>query len=149
MTDIVIRPTGAVVDLTGPTDLLGRALHEIREWEWQLRDAKREITGEVLRRMDERARWTVRAGDVTLKGQSPDSVEYDADALLAALQALAADGVIAQEAVAEAVEQVVMLKVRTRGVQALRKLGGPVREAVDGCARPSGRDRRVQVTVHE
>jgi hypothetical protein len=153
MTDIVrtdARPvitplTGEVVLLDSPTDTLADWLHRIRQAEADIRDAKRTVTLELLDRMDREARWTARIGGFEIKGDGPGAVDYDAERLRTELHLLVQAGEITETAMDEAVEIVQTYKAKARGINALRKLGGRVAAAIDACAHPSTRDRRVTV----
>jgi hypothetical protein len=155
MTDVVRREnrtleipgTWEILSLDGATDTLAQSISDLRDLKRAIDTALRELQNEVLLRMDSRAKWTARLGDLEVKGQGPGAVEYDALQLRRRLVALRDEGVIEPEAVDEAVERVVSWKVHARGVNALRKLGGDVLAAIDECSRPSEKPRTVSVSV--
>jgi hypothetical protein len=145
----VIHPfTGETFDLSvSTTDDLASFLTEVREYESRLKEAKRIVTDETLRRLDERASWTLRTPDYTLKAPSPaPGEEWDEIALRSDLWQLVDDGVITEDAAGAAVETVVSYKVKTAGVNALRKLGGRVAETVNRHCREVEKRRYVTVT---
>lgn len=143
----VVHPvTGQVVDLDGPIDQLAQFLADARDIDAAVKDAKRAVTDEVLRRADADAAWTIHLPGVKLSMPSPAPVEdWDELELREALLTLADEGVISVEAVDRAVEPVVTYKIRAAGVKALRKLGGRVAEAIDSRARETQRTRYVKV----
>jgi hypothetical protein len=143
---VVITPmTGEVVELDATTDVLADWLHRVRQAEADLRDAKRAVGAELLARMDREARWTARVGAFEVKGDGPGAVEYDAERLRTELHLLVRAGEISEAAMQDAVEIVHTYKAKARGINALRKLGGRVAAAIDSCASPSTKDRRVTV----
>lgn len=137
--------TGEVVLLDSTSDVLAAWLHHVREAEAALRDAKRIVGGELLDRMDREAKWTARLGRFEIKGDGPGAVEYDAEALRHELEQFVMDGSISGAAMDEAVELVTSYKAKARGINALKKLGGRVAEAIERCTNPSTKDRRVSV----
>ena len=148
-TGVVADPaTGEVIDLaTATTDALAAYLANVRDLEHTLREQKKAAQGEVLRRMDSEATWTVRVGDWKLTGASPaPKVVYDAEGLQADLQQLAADDLVAPAAVDRAVETVTSLRISQAGINSLVKLGGAVAEVVARHRREEPRDRRVSVS---
>jgi hypothetical protein len=143
----IITPlTGEVVLLDSPTDALAHWLHEVRQAEASLRDAKTLVSRELLARMDREACWTVRAGGLKITGQAPGGVEYDPHEMRRQLAALVEADAISQRAMDEAIEEVVTLKVRAKGVNALRKLGGVVEQAVQRACRPKDAERRISLS---
>lgn len=146
--ELVVHPlTGEAIDLAqAPDEHVADFLSQIRDHEDALKDAKRIITQELLRRMDYQAKYTLRAGGYTLKSQSPaPAEEFDELQLREDLLALQDEGVISPEAVDNAVETVVTYKVRKAGINALRKLGGRVRDTVDRHAHEVEKRRYVTV----
>jgi len=126
---------------------LGQLLLDVREYEHRLRELKRLVSEEVVRRCDFRRQWTLHAGHLTLSTKSDARVaEWDVEGLLEELYAMVAEGLISTEAIAAAVQPRVEYKVLARGVDALLKnptLAGrlePYRRMVD----PDG--RRVTVS---
>ena len=145
---LVSPATGEVLDLDAPTGDLGRLLSDIRDAEFQLREMKRAASREILARMDKQAAWTLRTEGVTLTGQSPKPAEeWDGPELREALLAFVDRGLLSIEAVDNAVNTVVTYKPRKAGIQALRKLGGEVEEAIDSLAHYDERDRYVKVSL--
>lgn len=144
-TRVPVPGTGEVVDLAGPTDDLARVLAEIREHEQELRTLKSILAEEVHRRMDTEAKWTQRTEHFEVKGESPERVEYDPEALSKTLDDLLEVGAISLGAADAALEEVTTYKPRVRGLNALIKLGGEVRERVEACQRPVDKPRRLSV----
>lgn len=146
---IVIHPvTGEVTDLNGPTEALAHWLSEARELDRLMRIEKQRITDELLARMDREASYTLRVGDLEIKGDGPKPpVEYEAEALRDALQEYVDAEVITAEALERAVErQPIIYKPRAQGLQALERLGGGVAQVIQRHARPKeDYQRRVSV----
>jgi len=143
---VVVHPlTGELVSLDSPNPDLAAWLDGVRDLESRFREAKRQVHDELLARMDGAASWTIDTGDYKLVGESPALTEYDGDRLRHVLEQLVADGSIGEEAAKAALETVVTYKPRVRGIRALEKLGGVVREAIAACSRPVERPRRVSV----
>lgn len=105
-------------------------LEDAREVEAQIRSAKRAVSIELHRRMDEQARWTLDADGYKLSGESPARVDYKPAKLFETLQDLVADGTISPEAAGAACERVYTYKAIARGVQAIKKLGGAAAKAI-------------------
>lgn len=145
--EIVNPATGEVLNLDAPTTDLARYLADMRDIEARWRDIKSVVTGELLRRMDATASWTLHLDGLTVKGASPQPVEeYDAAALRDALLELVDDGTLDIAAVDRALALVVSVKPHAAGIKALRKLGGKVAETVDAHARTVERRRYISVT---
>jgi hypothetical protein len=147
-TSQLVNPvTGEALTLASPTEDLGRWLADIRDFEYQLREAKRTVTTEILARLDKNAEWTAHLPGLKIRGDSPQPVEeWDGAQLREALLELVDEGVLAIEAVDAAVETIVSYKPRKAGINKLRKLGGRVAEVVDSLKRASEKDRRVTVS---
>lgn len=148
-TTTVVHPfTGETLQLErAETNDLGWFLNEMREYEMRLKEAKRAVTDEALRRLDHQAKWTFRTPDFTLKAPSPaPSEQFDELALRSDLWELVDQGVITEEAAGAAVETVVTYKTRIAGINALRKLGGQVAEVIDRHCTPVQKTRYVSVT---
>jgi hypothetical protein len=144
--EVLLDPaTGETLALDAPTERLAQWLDETRDLEQRIRSAKRVAYDELLRRMDARASWTVREGGYELTAPSPGRVEYDPAALYEALHDCVAAGMIEEGAAEAALEAVVTYKPKARGIQALLKLGGPVRDAINACAHPVEAPRNVRV----
>lgn len=150
-TEQVVHPiTGELLAPDSPPETLAGFLAQVREYELELRAAKKLVTRWVLDVMDRRASWTLRAEGFTLTGQSPAPAEsFDELALREDLLRLVDEDVLSVEAVDAAVETVVTFKVRRAGLSALRKLGGRVAETVDLHARLDEPTRYVSVKQAE
>lgn len=143
----VVSPrTGEVLTLDASTEDLGGYLADIREHESLLREGKNLVGGELVRRMDEGACWTLHTGGLKLSAPSPaPAIEYDELALRESLLQLADEGVISVEAVDRAVEPVVTYRARKSGINALQKLGGRVAAVIDAHANEVSKTRYVKV----
>jgi hypothetical protein len=149
---IVINPaTGEVLSLDEPTEILARWLSETRELEERLREEKRRVTRELIDRMDRDASYTLRAGDLEIKGDGPEApTEYDAEALYAELKEFVDSEAITEDALARAVEPVVTYKPRAGGLNALRKRGGSIADAIERHSRPKENyERRVSIKARD
>jgi hypothetical protein len=147
-TDMIVSPrTGEVLTLDSSTDDLGGFLADVRDHEAQLRDVKRLVNRELVRRMDHAAKWTVHAAGLKLRAPSPKPTEeWNGAELRAGLLALVDAGDLAIEAVDAAVETVTDYKVHKAGINALRSLGGRAAAIVDELAtRPPEKERYVSV----
>jgi hypothetical protein len=146
-TQLVNPATGEPLSLDSPSPELGRYLADLREFESVLREFKRLVSRELLSRMDREASWTLRADELKIVGQSPaPSEEWDGAELRQALLEHVDAGRLSVEAVDAAVETIISYKTRKAGITALRKLGGPIAETVNGLARTAERERRVTVS---
>lgn len=146
---LTVNPfTGEALDLqTAGVDDLARFLDDIKDYRSRLNELKNLIDREVLRRQDQNAAWTTRAGGYVLKGSSPaPGEEYDALALRSELLGLVDEGALSIEAVDAAVETVVAYKVRKTGVNALLKLGGVVAQIIDRHRTVTEKTRYVTVS---
>lgn len=138
--------TGEVYEIATCDDAnLAELLDAFKEARSKMTEVEGAIKQEALRRMDKAARWTIGGGGYKVTGESPNLVEYDADALLLVLRQLLADELIAREAAAAALGQETKLKVKANGVKALLKLGGAVAEAIKSTERPKSGNRSVSV----
>ncbi len=145
----VVSPiTGEQLELDRPSTDLAQFLADVREAESLLREAKSLVGGELLRRLDQGACWTLHLdGGLTIKAPSPaPAEEFDELALRDDLAQLVEDGTITEAAAAAAVETVVTYKVRKAGITALRKLGGTIAATIDRHARPVEKPRYVSVS---
>lgn len=137
--------SGEVVDLAAaPLDLIARYRAALVDHDVDVRDAKRVLDAEVLRRMDDRATWTLEAGEYKLSSSSPTpTVEWqDPEALRDELLFLG----LAPDVVDVAFPVVEAVKPRAAGVARLRKLNRPdVDDALDRHATRVDRPRRVTV----
>lgn len=146
-TQVVNPATGEALTLASPTEDLARCLADIRDFEAQVRDVKRSLTGELLARLDKDASWTLHLPGMKLRGDSPEPQEdWDGAGLRDALLLLVDNGDLAIEAVDAAVETTVTYKPRKAGINKLRKLGGQVAETVEAFRQVRERDRRVSVS---
>lgn len=148
-TELVVHPmTGEALELhNAETGDLAQLLDSLKDYESRLKEAKSLVSQEVLRRQDQSASWTTRAGGFVLKGSSPaPGEEYDALALREDLLGLVDEGALSIEAVDAAVETVVTFKARKAGLSALRKLGGVVAQIVDRHAQPTQKTRYVSIS---
>jgi hypothetical protein len=146
-THLVNPATGEALTLESPSPDLGRYLADIREIESVVREHKRIVSRELLARMDRTASWTLRAEGLKIVGQSPaPPEEWDGAELRQALLKHVDAGRLSVEAVDAAVETIISYKPRKAGITALRKLGGPIAETVNGLAHTAERERRVTVT---
>lgn len=147
-TSLIPHPlTGEALDLTADTEDLAYWCDQIRELERQAKEA-REILGlELMRRMDSKASWTLRAGGFKITAPSPaPKREWNVDALRSTLADLRDQG-LDEDAIDAALEVVVTYKPRTVGLNALRKLGGEVAERIDACGEDVEPTRRVTVKL--
>jgi hypothetical protein len=147
-TSIVDPRTGEAVLIHDATlDQLAACREWIRDLEHTTREAKGLIDAEVVRRFDATAKWSATVAGFKLSAPSPaPAVEYDAQELRGRLEELVADGVLSMDAVDAAVEVVTGFKARAAGINALRKLGGPVAAVVEECSRVVEKPRRVSVS---
>jgi hypothetical protein len=148
MTGQLVDPdTGEVTDLAGAPDvLLARTLDDLDAQRNELTDWRRAVAAEVLRRMDNAARWTIHAGPFKLHAPSPLAAEYDARPLWDDLQILIAAGRFGQEALDAAIEQVTTFKPRAAGLKALAKLGPDVAAVIERNTHTVEKPRGVRVT---
>jgi hypothetical protein len=138
--------TGELVELDAPDERLAAAIDESDQLVLRLRLYRQRLGEELLRRMDRAACWTLRAGELTVAGESPDRVDYDAGRLAAALGALTDEGAISAAAAGAALKRKTEPMPQKRGIYQLRKRGGRIRELIDGCQLPVLRPRRVTVS---
>lgn len=161
MTELATRPiqiinpqSGELLTLDSPTDDLGRYLAAAREHKACVQEAINAVSREILRRQDQAAAagesspWTTRiGGGLKLVGSSPAAIEeWDGADLKAQLLTLVDEGLLSPAAVDAAVETIVTFKVKKTGVNALRKLGGRVKELIDQLATEREPDRRITVS---
>lgn len=148
-TDLAVNPfTGEALELRDAAiDDLARFLDDIKDYRSRLQEAQSLVSREVLRRQDQAASWTTRAGGFVLKGASPaPSEEFDALALRSELLGLVDEGALSIEAVDAAVETIITYKPQKSGINALRKLGGVVAQIVDRHAQPVEKPRYVSIS---
>jgi len=141
----VVHPaTGAQLLLSAPDEQLVAWLHETRDVESKMRELKGLITREVYARLDSRAKWSATWGGYKVKGESPEpTTEYDGQELAKTLRRLVRRKLIDAEAAAAACEKVTTWKPKKNGINALLKLGGEVKEAIDAIASVKPRDRKA------
>lgn len=147
MSDLIPAPvTGEAIDLLAPDDELAALYDRIQDLERECKAVRERIGEELVARMDMAARWTLHAGGFTVTAPSPaPRREYDIDLLEAALARLSEAGEIAGTAAERCFRHETKVSVDLRGVNALLKLGGRVREEIDLCARETVPRRRVKV----
>ena len=149
-TDLVVTlpVTGQELDLNLPDETLALLFDQIRELESEAKVCRDAISEELIRRMDRNASWTVRGGGFKVSAPSPaPKTEYDASALNVALKQLVSEGLISNDAWDAAIVPVVTLKPHVAKLNALKKLGGRVREVIEGCETQVERSRRVTVAM--
>lgn len=139
--------SGEVLTLGSPSEALGDYLADLRELESVLREHKRVVQRELLSRMDHSVSWTIRAEGLKITGTSPAPVEeWDGFELRSELLKLVGDGLLAIEAVDAAVEIVRTYKTHKTGINALKKLGGPVSDTIESLKREVEKERYVSVS---
>ncbi len=139
--------TGAAVELADGTDALADMHDQLKEARSIIDEARNLLGDELVARMDRRGKWSLTHDGLTVSAPSPKPpIEYDGQALLCELSDLAEQGAIDTDAADDAVEMEYTYKVKRRGVDALRKLGGAVAEAIDRCqVEAEAKPRRVSV----
>lgn len=148
-TDLIVHPfTGEQLELhDAGIDDLARLMDDLKDYKSRLQETQSLVSREVLRRQDQQASWTTRAGGFILKGSSPaPAEEYDALELRSELLGLVDEGALGIAAVDAAIETVVTYKPRKAGINALRKLGGVVAQIVDRHSRPVDKPRYVSIS---
>lgn len=151
-TDLIVPGTGELVSLDAPTDTLADAYDRVADLERQLRDARGALRGELLARMDRELVRKHQAGDFELECEAPDQRDYDPDELAPVLATLVADEKISQRAMDAALERAVSFKPRKRELAKLLaspQLTDADRAAVEACAHPRTRERRLTVRRRE
>lgn len=147
-TDLIVHPlTGEALELRAPTTDLAAAIDQAKEMEGALREYKRAIADEILRRMDHEGTWTARLGPYKVTGDGPRQPTYDGERLRSALERLVQVGRISERAMEKAVELVTDYKVKKAGINALLKLGPDVAAAVRGAEEQNLKPRGVRVSV--
>ena len=145
---VIVHPaTGESLNLRlTATDNLARALVEVRDLEDELRTFKRDISDEILVRMDHEATYTVGLpGGSKLRGDGPTTDDYDGAKLYDGLRPLLRAGTIGPVALGKAVKRETTYKAMKRGVAALLKLGNEDVTAAVQAARKPGKTRGVRV----
>lgn len=145
----VVNPlTMEIVPLDGTIDELAAVIDGYAEFTRLAQEARKLVGEELIRRMDRAGTWTHRAGEFEITAPSPTAGTevFDPEKVREAVKALLADDLIDPEAGLSACAIAVTLevgadsprdgtiKVKKRGLEALRKMGGKVREAIDACA---------------
>jgi hypothetical protein len=144
---VVSPASGEVLTLAAPTGDLAGWLADVREWESNLREAKRIVQAEILARLDKQASWTTHEAGLKISGDSPAPTEiWDGAELRTALLELVDEDLLSIEAVDAAVQTVVTYKPAKAGISKLRKLGGRVADVVDSLCQTVERERRVTVS---
>jgi hypothetical protein len=145
---ILVHPaTGEILSLDADTADLARWLVEARELDEAMRAEKKRVVAELLARMDREASYTLRAGDLEIKGDGPAPPdEYDAQPLREALTEYVEAEVISIDALDRAVEIVPTYKPRANGLKALLRQGGDLARTIEAHRHPKeNHDRRVSV----
>jgi hypothetical protein len=125
------------------TDDIASAVWAIREKETEFRNFKRLAGDELNKRMDMEGKWTHSVGAYQIKGESPAPArEVDVEPLREELRTLEVQGRITAEARDRALETVITFKPKWSGIDALRKLGGEVKERIDKHIREVDKVRR-------
>lgn len=155
MTDVTVHEesvtlmhpqTGEILELaTAENAQIAQWIDSVREWESNARQAKQIAAAELHKRMDQAACWTLRDGEYEIRGESPERIDYDSEALLERLTELVESEAIAPEAADAALKREVSYKPAKRGINALLKLGGKVADAIKACEQPVERPRRITV----
>jgi hypothetical protein len=141
--------TGEAFALDRPSEDLAFFLLEVREFEERLRQAKKLVGNELLKRMDKRGEWTMRVGGMEVRGISPaPSVEYDAQPLARDLASLADADLIDLETALEAVGAETVYKPNKRVLNRLKKLGGRVAETINRHSHEVEKERRPPSVIH-
>lgn len=143
----VVPYTGEALQLKDlPDEKLAQILDEAKVFEYEtLRSFKGRVQAELLRRMDEKAEWTIHVPGYTLEGDSPERSEVDVKALQRELKALVDEGHLTQEVADKATREKKEIVVDRRGLKAVLKLGGEVRKRLAPLEVPIP-TRRVRVT---
>lgn len=143
--------TGEVYELaTADTLQLAEALDVSAEWKRKLDEFRRDVSDEVLTRMDHDTRYSAAVGHFKIKGDGPRTGDYDGETLHTGLAKLVRAGVISDSAMEAAVEIETSYKVKKRGVNALAKLAGSKPEIaalLKDAHRDDHRPRRVTVSI--
>lgn len=146
--DFMNPATGEVLTLTSPSEDLGAYLAAVKDLESQVRDYKRVVTDELLRRMDASADWTLHLPGMKLSAPSPaPAEEFDELALREDLLELVDAGRLSIEAVDRAIETVITYKAHKAGINALRKVPG-LAEVIARHTRTVEKRRYVTVTTN-
>lgn len=140
---LVDPQTGESVSLAeAPADLIAGIVVGIDDQARNLRDMRRELGDELVRRMDAEGSWTITAGGRKFSAPSPaPEVEWDVVMLDGVLDDLVNTGVITPDARLRALEQRVELRPLARGLAALEKIPG-VTERLALCKRSVPRENR-------
>lgn len=145
--ELVNPSTGELLSLRdAQSGQLAEFIEAVREWEANARLAKAVVSGELHRRMDAEAKWTLRDGPYEIVGQSPNRVEYDVERLRTTLKELVEGEQITLEAAQAALKREVTFKPAKRGIDALLKLGGDVKKRIEACGHPPTRGRTVKLS---
>lgn len=142
--------TGVAIDLDADSETLARAIRELRDLDEERKQIVKDISHELLQRMDQDASWTLHFPGLDVSGDTPNRKTYKSERLVKVLEALVTEGKISKEAAQAAVEVEVKYKVKKRGVDAIRKLGGEISKRLYGCEVPiPDSTRSVSVKVKE
>lgn len=144
----ILEVSGEIVTMREASDeALGRWFAAYRRAQDLLREAKRELDAEFVRRADFNATSHLDingVGRITVTGPKPEEV-WDTDKLQGVLKGLVAAGEISSEAAYAALERVVTWKPKVQGLNNLRKLGGYVQQSIDACCDRQSPVRRASL----
>lgn len=145
---LVNPATGQVLNLLEADHAdLGEYVEAVRDWEAMARVAKRVVSAELHRRMDRAAKWSLAGrGGLTIQGESPERVEWDAAELRRLLRDLVAEELISEGAARAALKREVVFTPSKRGINALRKIGGDVKARIDAIAHEPGKPRSIKLS---
>lgn len=147
---LVHPASGEILDLSKPDEDLAAWLYEIRDVESRLKEVKGELTREFYHRLDKAAKWSRLVGEYEVKGESPEPVTaYDGNQLWDVLSTFVEDGLLSQEALETAVEQVISYKPKLAGVKAARKVDPQIAEAIDACSYEVEKRRYITIKRHD
>lgn len=143
--EVLVPGTGELVALDSATDVLAKAVDQMRELERELARVRSTVGLELTRRMDKENLRTAEVGEWVIEVDAPGAVDWDAKKLEAVLHGL----VDHNELSADAMDRVMPLK-RQVSVREVKKLLTVLAEgdaeAVQGCSSLSTRTRRIKVS---
>lgn len=137
----------AVVLADADAAAIARWRSTVRELEELLREAKKLVDSEVLKRMDAAGEWTLRAGGMKLTAPSPAAGrETEWTDIEQLRDALALEAGVSRELIDAAFEPVTEFKPRAAGIGRLRKLAREdINALLDRHATTVDKARRVSV----
>jgi hypothetical protein len=131
----MVTADGLPLTLDSPSADLARGIAELDEHLAQVTDLKNELRQELLRRLDQNAKWVAHVPGFKITGDTPKETEtWDGADLYSRLSDLAEAGTISIEAVNAAVSVETVYKAKKAGLNALRALGGDAAVVVDELA---------------